>query len=778
MIRRIKFINIAAFALLALFSLPFFSSCEKEEALNTAQEKKLNAFGPSPALRGGELTFIGVGINQVTKVILPENIEVTDIRKIDNEHIKITIPQEAQPGYVKLIFADGTEITTTSQLSFTEPITIESIEPSPVKAGQTVTIKGDYLNLINLVVLSKSDTVSEFTAHDRQTIQFVLPETAQTGVVILSNGAQIPIEVASAEELQIVLPSVPAPADLTGKKPGDAITIAGENLDLVRKVLMPDGSEVNFIVAPDGKSITFTLPENSTDGAVVMIPASQVQVALANIGMAVPQNLTVSPATGLKPGDIITITGVNMELVTNAVFAGVADPVALNSKSATEIKITMPAAAVSGEVTLNTASGKTAVVTIETAKPEALSYNPNPVSAGSELTISGHDLDLVASLAFGGGVSVDVTAENASTIKVQVPTTAESGTITATMKNGETVDFPSLTVDKPVCAYIPVMPEGEIKGGDVFIVDLENADKLTGVQINGQAVQYVLSGTKLYVGIPANAYGNCTLKLVSSNGEIEYAITVKPGGTVETVIWDSGPLSIGWGDGALFIPAEKFNNVEAGTYMKLYFQQTDNWGQAQINNGAWAGINFPEIGGTTITTNTYDDKTVTTQELKLTADILDNIRANAAGWGIIIQGQDWIFTKVTLVKKAKIETVVSSTPHDLSWGNPLAIDKSVLQGLKGGSTWLRLYYTATGSIQVALSDANWSKLNLNDPNFDSQWQVLNLPQTGSVYDIELSAANLATALSVNDGWSNNGILITGPDGTGTINKVAIVTEAD
>ena len=48
---------------------------------------------------------------------------------------------------------------------------------------------------------------------------------------------------------------------------------------------MPNGTLVEFVVKDN--TITFTLPENISDGAVVMIPASGVKVAIATIGVAI-----------------------------------------------------------------------------------------------------------------------------------------------------------------------------------------------------------------------------------------------------------------------------------------------------------------------------------------------------------------------------------------------------------------------------------------------------------------------------------------------------------
>jgi hypothetical protein len=736
--------SIAKIALAIAFVIACFS-CSKDEVEGTMPQ--LKAFGPNPALRGSEMTFVGENLDQVKAVVFPENITVEDITKIDKGRIKVIVPENAEPGKIKLLLAGNGELIAQGELTFTEPITITKMDPSPVKAGQTLTIEGDYLNLIEKVIFAEEVEVKcqSFTTWNRKKIELVLPEEAQTGIIILADTAEIPLEFKSEEELRVVLPSVDATLDLTNKKPGEVITVPGYDLDLVKTVQLPDGSNVEFTLTTTGnQALVFTLPANATDGAIVMIPASGVRVAIANIGIAVPAELVADKVTGLRAGDEITISGVNMELVTTVEFTGANEPVIPTLIEPVRIKVVFPADAQSGNLTLNTASGKTASIAIETQKPEVLSFNPNPVSAGTAVELQGHDLDLVKSLTFGGNKKVeDVMATSAASLTVTVPTTAETGEVILTMANGETVTAPSLVIDKPVCAYIPVMPDGEIKGGGLLTVEIENASVLTGVQLNGQTIQYVLTGNTLYIGIPNNAYGNCTLKLVSSNGEIDYTINVIPGGNVENVIWDEGPLSITWSDGGrVMIPITAFDGVTAGTYMKFYFQQTENWGQAQINNGAWAAIPFAELGNDgylkTDGPMINNDKSITSVEVKLTQDILDNIISNSDGtWGIIIQGSDWIFVKVTLVAKAKISTVIYTGPTDTGgWsgyaqiaadnftnckvGDVVHVSTSNVQSdaqgsFKDGATWSEIapgleYFSITGDFSLEVTAEILTKL--------------------------------------------------------------------
>jgi hypothetical protein len=717
-----------SFLLLAFAVCLEFTACSDDTDDNNGGQVRFESFGPSPALRGGKLTFIGKNMDKVTKIILPDNIEITDIEVIDNEHIKITIPQNAQVGYVKLITPNG-EFTSKTLLTYTEPISITKIAPSPIKAGEKLTIEGDYLNLIQKVVFKENVEIlcKDFVTWERAKIELILPREAQSGIIILADTAAIPLELESEMELQVVLPSVENTLNLTNKKPGDVITVPGADLDLVEEVLSPDGESIPFEVADN--VLSFILPTGITDGAIVMVAASGVRVAVANIGMAVPSELVVTPTTDIKAGDEISIKGINMDLVTTLVFPGLTDPVTPTSKSATEIKVTMPEAAISGDLVLNTASGNKVTVAIVTLKPEVLAYNPSPVAAGSSVELQGKHLDLVVSVTFGGNKKVEVYTTTADKLSVTVPVDAETGKITLTMKNGETVECSSLEITKPVFAYIPVLPgsDEEIKAGTIWAVDIENGDKLTDVQVNGSTTQYILQGSKLYILIPNNAGGNTKVKLISSNGEVEYTINVIGSSSIETIVFQ-GPVDLTWGDdGRAVVPSSAFDGVGAGSILKIYFTQKEAWGQAQINDGGWAQIPWPELGGSgTITTDTYGDKSVGEQEFVLTQDILNLLDSKKGIYGtysdtdpvsIIIQGSDWIITKISIITKGGATSEViweGNTVFGTDWGSYVQLnDPALFANAKVGKTLavtVKDLDMSQAWWQVLLKDSSWADI--------------------------------------------------------------------
>jgi hypothetical protein len=647
---------------LVLLSSLSFTACNNGDDLDTNQYKggvSLNIFGPSPVARGGILRFLGSGLDKVTEIVLPGCDPITDIEVISSEEIRIEVPQNAQPGYVTLKSPEG-EITTKTKLTYTEPISLESINPMSIKPNQTLTIKGEYLNLIKEIIFTENVTVTsdKFIEWNRKEIKLVVPEEAKSGKIIISDGAEIPNWIYSDEEVNVILPSTESVIALDKKKPGDVITITGNDLDLVKKVEMPNGTLVEFVVKDN--TITFTLPENISDGAVVMIPASGVKVAIATIGVAVPSEVKATPSTGLRAGDEITLSGVNMELVTNILFPSVSSAVSPISKSVTEVKVAMPAAATSGNIILNTASGAKVPVNIATAKPEFSAFENSILSLGSSVKLTGKNLDLVTKVIFTGGAEVAVNNSNAAELTIAMPTSgSETGKLTLVMANGESAETGVLTINAPLFCYVPSLPTDELKSGSMLVLNVENETHLKGVQLNGVNAQYVLLAKKLSVGIPVDTYGDVAVKLISDNGSVEYHINVISSTKIEVVVFE-GPKLITWGDGGrVMIPAASFVGVRANSKIKFFFTQKDQtWAQAQINYGNWSSLVFPEIGsGTLVPTDmygwTFDSRIL---ECTLTQEILDKIQANKGNSedqinvGVIIQGSDLTFTKVTIVK--------------------------------------------------------------------------------------------------------------------------------
>ena len=703
--------NFLRLSLIFVSCFVLITTCQKEDKVDTNQlgdkEITLKSFGPCPIARGAELRIIGTNLDKVESVTIPGSGDISSITRISKTEIRMTIPQNAEPGLIALN-AGGKVITSITRLTFSEPMSIEKMTPLTAKAGAKIKIEGDYLNLIKEIFFMDGVSVrkDDFVSQSREAIEVILPIKAQTGKVIVSNGADIlteeeiaagkepgiPIWVYSDEELVVVLPSItsfsPSPI-----RAGAELTIAGKDFDLVEKVSFGgDRVAESFTVNGEKTSITVTVPANAQDGTIVLTAFSGVKVLSAtDLIMVVPTISAVSP-NPVKNGTVLTVTGTNLDLVDKVIFGGNKQGTIEEGRTATEIKVKVPMDAIDGKVRFTTLAAKEVEsADLTMVKPTVTAYTPSPVPGGSVVKIQGTDLDLVVSVTFPDNLVVPVKNDNANELSVTVPMTAVSGVVVLTLTNGEKVNV-DMQISTPLFAIIPELPgpDKEIKAGSVLVVEIINEDKLTAVHVKGAPVQYILIGKTLYIQIPNNAKGDTQFKLVSSNGEAVYILPVIPMGKVENVIWQ-GLHEIGWGGGALSLPAAQFAGVPEGAIMTLHFQQKpDTWSQIQILDGGWGTLSFPEVGGGTwVPTDIggWNNLDYNSQEFVLSQEILDQILSKQAtegdwlGAGIIMQGSDLIFTKAVLSWENQLETVLwqgSAGPIGWDATGLIPIDLSLL----------------------------------------------------------------------------------------------------
>lgn len=477
-----KIYNFSAWWMLCfiLLSSLTFTACETND-VDTNQYKggiSLNVFGPSPVLRGGELRFLGCGLDQVASVLIPGCDAITDIQLISAEEIRVIVPQTALPGYVTLMLRNGESIVTKTQLTYSEPVSIESFSPESVRPGDVLTIKGEYLNLMHQVIFAENvivsdeviaeeettEATSKFLKHTRNEIQVRVPEEAQSGKIILSDGAEIPNRLYSEVELQVVLPSVAEVADYNNIKPGAIMTVTGENFDLVKEVRMENGEKVEFEFSAENKTLQFTLPANAVSGFIYVVPASGVRIPVASIELAKPGNFSCA-TSDVAAGGQITIQGENLDLVSAVIFTGEVEGEII-SQSPEQLIVSVPALAQSGSVTFKMANGEqVSALNLTINQPcHIVSSLEDDFEAGKEMIVEVENGELLTGVKING-VEVTHTLEG-NQLKIQVPATAGANTSLELISSGVsatyTVSFAKViwTGEYP----LPVNPDGGWNG--------------------------------------------------------------------------------------------------------------------------------------------------------------------------------------------------------------------------------------------------------------------------------------------------------------------------
>lgn len=742
--------NIFALLVLAIVGLSL-TACSEDD-LDTNQYKggvSLNAYGPNPVMRGGQLRFVGSNLDKIASIQIPGAPAITNFDVVKSgipSEIRITVPKDGPTvGVVKLTTKDNQTITTKTELTYTEPIEFEGFTPASAMPGDIITIKGDYLNLIQSLAFADGVIIGEadFKSRDRYAITVAVPEEAQTGKIELYTAD---LTVASDEELdyQIITSDdaieigTPTVGSLKGRntaeplgnitaKAGETISLAGNYFNLVADVQVAGVSLKELKIANDGTGVIGTLPAEAPSGDIVIVCKSGIEVPAGTLTTVKPSGCTAAPNPA-KAGQPITISGQDMDLVTAVLFNNVEQAVADIQATADKVVVTIPEAALEG-LQLVMANGETVEVATTLVKPIVTGYDNASVSAGGALTIKGTNLDLVKTVQFGDGSDI-VNIENASAeaIMLSVPMNALSGTPKLTLANGTTVaDVPAITVQEAVFCYFTEMPaeDAELKAGDSFALPVANGDKLTGVEINGEVCQYVLaSGNQLIIGIPGNAKKGAKVRLVSSNGEITYTIDFIPNTEVTTILWTGQAVADDWKDQPYVLSDAgqelKDAGVVAGDIISFHITPLSSDWKIEFVEGHWGATyaSVCSIGNDTEggKFTEYDlDANKGYYSLVVTEEMLD-AAFKQQWWGgvFVLNGDNVVVDRITTTHYESVEeTVWTGEAVADDWGGqPYILSDGgaelLAAGMKVGSI-IRVYLTATDAAwNCQIVDGHWN----------------------------------------------------------------------
>ena len=781
--------NVLKYAAIAALCLSAVSltGCKHEEydTDQYAGAVALSAVAPNPVMRGGELRILGTNLENVSEVRFAGGVTVTDFtvtKSGDHGEMRVMVPLEGPiVGKVAIVTKDGTVLESFADLEFTEPIEVDSFAPAEVLSGDVVTVRGEYLNNVQEVILG-GVYVTEFLSKDRHELKFVVPSNAVTGYIIVGDVNEmvdpntIPNQIYSATELIVGDPTVNEAAKATYKS-GEVITVTGAHLDMIEKVDLAGAANVDFSVAEGGKSLSFTLPASASDGPITLTSFAGKAFSAGEIETVTVADLAIKSLAedGRYKADCeVEITGSDLDLVSKVDF--------VNAQAAFHIEggkiiATVPTAAKDGSVTVTLESGKQAFTPeIEVVKPVVSGVDKSEAVAGKdEVVVSGADLDLVTSVTIGDKdhtlVPCEFSVQSPETVIVTIPSAAYTGVITLTAESGyaavtepigiEYDEAVSISFDKPSYALgkkITLVGSNLLKIEQIFI----KGKKVTDYQLREDgAMSFSLPDELTSPGI-------YRLDLVLTDGSnltwpAPFEVTAP---FTETLIWEGIRETGDYANNLELGGEDDWVNagLAVGDIVHVYFQAADpaDWSM-QLFTGHWAGMSmlFPGMDNPNQFNQDRTPDAVSNGYIafEVTEEIY-NLFTEKQWWGsaLIVQGKFLTVTGLSFLHFGLTETVV--------WEGPSAHtgDYDLNQELGGEDDWVnaglyegaevRIYFTpddwSDWSIQIF--DGHWNGMGYVTPN-GSQWNMDNAADAASKgYVSFIAEGNAYKALTTKAWW--------------------------
>ena len=264
--------------MICLFTaLLFINSCKKDS--DTSSDKiQLLSFGPSGAVHGDSIFFIGTNLNKVTSIeLVGATIPESAFLIKTTERIVFVIPQSTQEGYATLKTPEG-DIVSKTKINFNVTVKVLTI-PKTAKPGDIITITGQYLNWVKAVTFAKDVWDTTFISRSLTQLVMKVPLQARTGTLFITTSGTKPVTFETDSTLKVTLPAITSFAPNPALRGGN-LTITGTNLDLVMGVLLKGlTTPITTFVSKSATQIVVTIPAAANKGVVTLVAYSTLTVS-------------------------------------------------------------------------------------------------------------------------------------------------------------------------------------------------------------------------------------------------------------------------------------------------------------------------------------------------------------------------------------------------------------------------------------------------------------------------------------------------------------------
>ena len=442
----------------------------------------ITLIAPSLAKVGDTVTITGSNLTQTGGVTVTFTTSTTPatatvVGTPTATQMKVTVPAGAITGVVTA--SNATTGSTTKAFTVVQGPSITSLGASSGKAGSSVTITGTGFSGTSSVkfTVNSLQVTGTFTVNSDTQITAKVPVAAAT-LTLAHRKGPITVTNASGSDSSTDFTVLVAPS-ISSFTPTHGPSATGHTTQIVITGNgFTDASQVKFGTAAgtldsvdSDSQITATSPVGAKTGAISVVNPEGTGVK-GTFTVDAPPTITLIAPSLAKVGDTVTITGSNLTqtggvTVTFTTSTTPATATVVGTPTATQMKVTVPAGAITGVVTAsNATTGSTTKAFTVVQGPSITSLGSSSGKAGSSVTITGTGFSGTSSVKFTVNslqVTGTFTVNSDTQITAKVPVAAATltlahrkGPITVTNASGSdsSTDF-TILVAPTITSFTP-----------------------------------------------------------------------------------------------------------------------------------------------------------------------------------------------------------------------------------------------------------------------------------------------------------------------------------
>ena len=237
----------------------------------------------------------------------------------------------------------------------------------------------------------------------------------------------------------------------TQGRAGTLVTLSGQ-----RFAATAAGNTVRFngvaapVLSASATTLTVRVPAGATTGAVQVLTSEGAGRSAQSFTVFQPPTLaTMTPAEGV-PGSVVTLTGTDFSTLSaqDTVWLG-GTRALVQQATATTLQLVVPAGATTGKVRVATLGGQVESMQdfVVWYPPTLVSFSPAKGKAGDVVTIAGSNFAPATrnEVTFGAGTAATVEQATATSLRVRVPASAQSGPIRVATPGGAVLSAAGFT---------------------------------------------------------------------------------------------------------------------------------------------------------------------------------------------------------------------------------------------------------------------------------------------------------------------------------------------